>query len=95
MASSRPVSWVGRSCSRRPADFVGTYERSLRDWASTYNVDPDEAVRVHNLLNPYNFPWRDLSNMRTRVFAFINPQNTRKNGNDPEDHLPLDQSLED
>lgn len=74
---------------------MSTSERTLRDWAPVYKIDPDEAVRVHNLLNPLNFPWRDSSNMRSRVFAFINPQNTKQHGHDPEDHLPLDQSFED
>ena len=50
---------------------MGTYERSLRQWAPVHGIDPDEAVRVERLLNPYNFPWRDLQNMRSRVFRFI------------------------
>lgn len=50
--------------------FVGQYEETLRKWAPSVGIDPDEAVRVERLLNPMNFPWKDLQNMKARVYEY-------------------------
>jgi len=52
-------------------EFVGQYEQTLRRWAPGVGLDPDLCVWVQNVLNPMNFPWRDLQNMKSRVQDYI------------------------
>jgi hypothetical protein len=51
-------------------DWVGQYEETLRKWAPSVGMDPDVAVFIEQCLNPYNMPWRDLQNMKSRVLEY-------------------------
>lgn len=89
---------------RGPKIFVGQYEQTLRKWAPSVGLDPDLAVWIEGVLNPLNFPWRDLQNMKARVFDYwqnmgkqaqTKPQKTQQHEEDPEDHLSVDRPFED
>lgn len=51
-------------------DWVGQYEETLRKWAPSVGLDPDVAVFIESVLNPYNMPWNDLQNMKARVLDY-------------------------
>lgn len=59
---------AGRKRTRE--DWVGQYEQTLRNWAPSVGLDPDLAVWIESILNPLNFPWRDLQNMKARVYDY-------------------------
>ena len=59
-----------RAHKRGPKMFVGQYEQTLRKWAPSVGLDPDLAVWIEGILNPLNFHWRDLQNMKARVFDY-------------------------
>jgi len=46
-------------------------------WANGYGLNPDQAHHVESLLNPLGAEWKDLSNMRRRVFQFITNKKLR------------------
>lgn len=62
--AAQPERTPGRS-------WVNSWEQSLRAWAYSVGLDPDEAVRVERMLNPIGAEWKDFANMRRRVFEFI------------------------
>lgn len=72
-----------RGRKRRREGFVGQYEQTLRRWAPSVGIDPDRAVWVESLLNPMNFPWKDLQNMKARVQDYIENQDKESENTTP------------